>query len=183
MRQSKRELNDFTLLSTQMSDFKNSDFKKIKFNKNISDLGFVFLCMKWLKKNVIFDRTDKEFNIKHLFKRQAGEVISSQKATGCSDFALVTAAFLRSRNIPTKYIMLISQNWLKHKDVTNLEGHSILKFYFKETNDWYFIDPTKSFVSINIIYNGFIVAEGRDPWDIGIKNLADLGEKYVSFSV
>ncbi|MFH1551932.1 MAG: transglutaminase-like domain-containing protein [bacterium] len=152
--------------------------------KNISD-GFqqkntdlILEILDWIFNNFKNIENNKKEKNKLFRKRTADEIIESRKTSGCTDYAIVFIALARAKGIPTKYIEAIRKRWLDIGDENCIEGHIFAECLIK--NRWYIIDPQEG--SIRADYRRYVIfKKGFDSWDIGIRNLEDLREKFLSF--
>lgn len=140
-------------------------------------LDLILEILSWLKKNIKEDKSPETKN--KLFRRRtAGEIIESQMATGCTDYALAFIALARAKGIPTKYVETIRNKWLDIGNEKFIEGHVFAECFI--SGKWRIIDPHEG--AIKMSYERFkILKEGLDSWDIGIKSFEDLKNKFMEF--
>lgn len=146
------------------------------FNSDGFDL--IFEILGWLHKNIKL-KEDSEYKSTFFRQRTAEQIIEDGYATGCTDYALVFIALVRAKQIPAKYIEAISQEWIDNPDPEHLRGHVFSEVFLD--NKWYVVDPQAAVIKAWYGKRYRILATGLDSWDIGVKNLSDLKEKFVAF--
>lgn len=92
----------------------------------------------------------KKYDPEIFRKRTAGEIIKSGFSTGCTDYALVAIALLRSK-ISTRYVETVQKKWLasgiNNIKTSYISGHVFLDVYYK--NKWLILDPFWGITSDN----------------------------------
>jgi transglutaminase-like putative cysteine protease len=139
------------------SKFKGDDYDKL------------FGSLNWIEKNIHHEK-DYESVIKTFASRDAEQVIENKNHTGCHDTALILATFLRASKIPSKYLVGIS------KINPANQGHCVVEAYLGKR--WILIDPSSFQLNLlpsrsSFYANHYIVKEGLDSWDCGIKTFDD----------
>jgi len=141
------------------------------------DYDKLFSSLYWIEKNIHHEK-DYENVIKTFASRSADQVIKNKNHTGCHDTALVLATFLRAVKIPSKYLIGINKTSPKN------QGHCVVEAYLGKK--WILIDPSS--FQLNLIpsrssfyTHHYVVKEGLDSWDCGIKTFNDW--KKVSKSI
>jgi hypothetical protein len=112
-------------------------------------------------------------------KRTAEQIISDGYITGCTDAALVFITLARAAGIPAKYIETVDKEWLRTGG-SSLAGH--IYSGVLENDKWRIADPMMGRLDVDIEKDGRIVmAEGSDSWDIGIRSMEELEERFGQF--
>ncbi len=145
------------------------------------DFEYVIRLLRWLNRNLKYPEPEGVEKNDIFRKRTASKIIEDGFATGCTDFTLVFIALARAKGIPTKYVEVISKDYFDDTDPSKVRGHVFAECFIKD--DWYGVDPMGGHLKFNTKYPGYIIyARGLDSWDIGIKDLASMREKFTSFS-
>lgn len=133
------------------------------------DLEKIFKILNWIDKNLFEEKSHKKV-LKIFASRTADQLIKQKNETGCHDTTLVLVTFLRAIGIPSKYLVGID------KISPTRGGHCVVEAYFGER--WILIDPCH--FKLNLIpsrssfyKHNYLVKEGLDSWDCGIKTLRD----------
>lgn len=116
-----------------------------------SAVGTVKDIAEWVRKNIRYDMNyyDKVYSAKETYMARAGV---------CDEFANLTAAFLRIKGIPAKYVSGISF------DGKRFGNHGWLKAYLK--GKWYSVDSTYG-EAFFLDAAHFEISEASDAEDIG----------------
>ncbi|MFC1799003.1 transglutaminase family protein [Thermodesulfobacteriota bacterium] len=116
------------------------------------------------------------------FARTADELFVTRKLGGCSDFALAKVTLFRAVGIPARLVVTANVEWMlgyQQNDLMMSTGHVFIEAYLEDR--WYLVDSTYRF-----LYNGYdlahksyprkeyFVCRGRDFWDMGVANVADV---------
>jgi len=123
----------------------------------------------------------RNFNEAEFRRRTAKEIIDSRYYTGCGDFALVFTTLARATGIPTIYVETIDEKWLERGD-TRFSGHAYAKVYDQETKGWIWVDPMRREIGKSPeVRERVILAEGKDAWDLGIRDFKTLQEAFREY--
>lgn len=145
------------------------EVKKICSSFKGDNLEKISQILEWINKN-LHHEPDYDKITKIFASRNIEQLIRDKNQTGCHDTALVLATFLRTVGFPSRYLVGIG------KINTENSGHCVVESYIE--NRWILIDqgdyqinliPSKS----SFYHNYYIVKEGLDSWDCGIKTFAD----------
>jgi len=143
-------------------------------------LYFIASAIRWISENLRKEK-DRELKEQVFRERPAGEIVEDGYVTGCTDIALVFIALCRAKGIPTKYTEAIDKKWLSGE----LKGPGIRGHVFAECfvqNEWYQIDPMRGVIHVEPDYSNYAIFDkGLDSWDLGIRSLEDLREKFKDF--
>jgi len=155
---------------------KDGNQSKITFNiKNIcskfkgDDLEKIFQILSWIDKNMHEEKNRKKV-LKLFATRTADQLIKEKNETGCHDTTLILVTFLRAIDIPAKYLLGID------KISPTRGGHCVGEAYVG--GRWILIDPTYFKLELipsrsSFYKHNYIIKEGSDSWDCGIKTLKD----------
>ena len=144
---------------------------------------FIFNLLEWVHKNIAMKRSNfpngLEFN--DLFcQRTATQIIGDGYGAGCTDFALAFIPIARAKGIPTKYVECINKSYFPG-DLQRVAGHVFAECFIQ--GKWRTADPTAGNLNIGKNYSKYVIFEkGLDSWDLGIKNLQTMREKFVPFA-
>lgn len=123
----------------------------------------------------------REFNEEEFMKRTGNEIIESKYYTGCTDFALAFITLARATGIPAMYVETISKEWLE-RGGNPYGGHVYAKIYDLEEKKWIWVDPMQREIGSSPDKRGrVILAEGKDAWDIGIRDFNTLKDKFNKY--
>lgn len=124
------------------------------------------------------------------FQRTAEEIFEDRKLGGCSDFALVEMTFFRAVGIPSRLVMTANVDWIfeyQRNDESMSEGHSFIEVFLEDK--WYLVDSTYRWLfsdyelkSPFYPHGEYLCKKGKDFWDIGIRNIADLNSVMRRFA-
>ncbi len=123
--------------------------------------------------------TLRDFDREVFRKRDADKILQDGYVTGCIDSAIIFLAFARGCGIPAVYVEVITKEWLE-RGGKSYSGHAYARIY-DETKGWILIDPILSKVDVQIPEKRVLFREGRDSWDIGIKDFDDQEREFNSF--
>ncbi len=158
-------------LQTKLTSQIKSLAKELKAN---SELETILKMLKWIGENIKMNRERPD-----VFRlRTADQILSDKYSTGCTDYALIFIALSRAAGIPTKYVELLSRQWLE-SDETKIHGHVIGEVSVNKRR--LYVDPTQGSISIYPTSGMIIYDKGLDSWDLGIKNRDSLEEKFYKF--
>jgi hypothetical protein len=148
---------------------KTLKIKKIVDKFNGDNLDKISQIIRWYHKNIKYSHDTKR-NIKIFAKRGVSKIIKDGFSTGCHDDAAVLAALFRSIGIPAKYLVGIDRINPKNR------GHCVVEINIEDRRiliepeiDSIGLDPRKS----SFYRHNFIMKEGLDSWDCGIKTFED----------
>ena len=147
------------------------------------DVIFIFNLLGWVHGNIVMERSNfpngAEFN--DVFRqRTADQIIKEGYSSGCSDFALAFIPIARAKGIPTKYVECINKSYFPG-DLQRVAGHVFAECFIQ--GKWRTADPTAGNLNIGKNYSKYVIFEkGLDSWDLGIKNLQTMQEKFVPFA-
>jgi len=142
--------------------------------KSNNSLETIFNILSWIKDNIRSERHNPK-----IFRQRTGDqIITDGFATGCTDLTLVALSLLRSLCVEAKYVELIDKRWLKEGG-DMIKGHVIAEMELDGTT--YYIDPTHGHVGLKLTSGMVVYDKGLDSWDIGIKNMQDMKEKFEDF--
>lgn len=144
-------------------------------------LDFVFKALKWEHKNVT-KKLPEDVEKNAIFrKRTAAEIIKDRYASGCTDFALVFIVLARAKEIPTKYVEVISKSYFEENNPNEVRGHVFAECCLN--GEWFGVNPMSGDIKISTEYSGYVVyAKGLDSWDLGITDIESIREKFTSFA-
>ena len=133
------------------------------------DLEKIFQILSWIDKNM-HEEKDRKKVLKIFASRTADQLIKEKNDTGCHDTTLLLVTFLRAIHIPTKYLLGID------KMSPTRGGHTVAEAFVG--GKWILIDS--SYFQLNLIpsrsafyKDNYIVNEGLDSWDCGVKTVKD----------
>jgi len=145
---------------------------------------FIFNLLEWIHKNIAMKRSDFPNGLKFndlLCQRTANQIIEDGYGAGCTDFALAFIPVARAKGIPTKYIEGIHRDWIKNPDPKHVKGHVFANCFID--GKWRTADPTSSNLNTRENYLNYVVyAKGLDSWDLGIRDLQTMREKFIPFA-
>ncbi len=93
----------------------------------------------WMQENLIHNSPKK---MEEFRKRNASQIISSQRFNGCSDYGIVFAVLSREAGIPTRYIETIEESNLKSKNKF-VDGHVFFDVFVN--GEWKIYEPKEGF--------------------------------------
>lgn len=138
------------------------------------NLGLIFEIIKYIDQNLPV-KTEKKAQ---LFRnRTADEILKDRFSTGCTDSTLLFITLCRAKDIPTKYVELLSRQWLQSNN-HEIVGHVVAEIKIHDT--WYYVDPTHGSISIKRPSGMIVFDKGLDSWDIDITN-QNWEEKFEEF--
>lgn len=154
--------------------------KAAKKLKNKSVLATLFNLSRWLRQQKYLDLRHKRAKYQKLFRqRSAEQIIKNGRFLGCSDYALVAVALLKTLKIPCRLVQVINKDWLSDKKV-KIIGHVLVEVYLDKK--WHVLEPTKGIIGLDYAsFNYVVYKKGANFQDIGIQNLKELRRKLSQF--
>ena len=117
---------------------------------DLNGAGLLYCLTKWINKNVRYT-SDVDFSRNNKFSRTAREIWESEKATGCTDYAILFATLARQLNLPTTILHTAEKNWvdryLNNGDYKIHYGHTFCECFCG--NKWVLVDPTFREITVN----------------------------------
>lgn len=148
-----KQSKETRLVKELASGFAGSDFEKIR------------SILRWMEKNL---KSRRGSEVQKIFAtRTVTTVIKDRFSTGCHDDALVFAALCRVVGIPAKYVVGINKLDPKNR------GHCVVETYMN--GSWVLVDQSRGVIWLSpersdFYKENFIVGEGLDSWDVGIRS-------------
>lgn len=146
-------------------------------------VNYIFNLLEWVHNNIAYKRgkLPKGIEFNDIFRqRTADQIIREGYSSGCTDFALAFIAITRAKGIPTKYVECINKSYF-NGDLQRVAGHVFVECLI--AGKWRTVDPTAGSLFINKNYSKYVVYEkGLDSWDLGIKDLETMREKFIPFA-
>jgi len=94
---------------------------------------------------------------------------------------LVRIDLARAKDIPTKYVEVISKDYFTD-DPDKVRGHVFAECFIKD--EWWGVDPMNGNLKFNTKYPNYVVyARGVDSWDLGIYDMKSIREKFSQFAI
>ena len=159
------------------------EIKQIAESIEGDDLIFIFYLLEWIHNNIAYKggKLPKGIEFNDIFRqRTAEQIIKEGYSSGCSDFTLAFIPIARAKGIPTKYVECINENYFK-SNLQNVAGHVFAECYIRDK--WITVDPSAGSLFINKNYSKYVVYEkGLDSWDLGIKGLRTMRERFIPFA-
>ncbi|MCX8158313.1 MAG: transglutaminase-like domain-containing protein [Candidatus Diapherotrites archaeon] len=115
--------------------------------KSESFLDTLVDVVSWVNKNIEYDKNN------YVYITNSARKTYIERKGVCDEFSLLTAAFLRIKKIPTKYVVGVTT------DMNSSGNHAWLKAY---GNRWYYLDPTYNQV-IFLDAGHLEISEAEDP--------------------
>jgi len=144
---------------------------------------FIFNLLGWIHKNLAFEKgklpSGVEFN--DIFRqRTADQIIREGYSSGCSDFSLAFIPIARAKGISTKYVECINKSYFSG-DLRKVAGHVFAECFVD--GKWRTVDPTAGNLNIGKNYSRYVIfAKGLDSWDLGIRDLQTMRDKFIPFA-
>jgi len=146
-------------------------------------ITFIFNLLEWVHKNIAMKRSNFPSGLQFndlLCQRTAGQIIEDGYGAGCTDFALAFIPIARAKGISTKYVECINKSYFSG-DLQRVAGHVFAECFVE--GRWRTVDPTAGNLSICKNYSRYVIFEkGLDSWDLGIRNLQTMREKFIPFA-
>lgn len=138
--------------------FKGTDFEKI------------VKILEWINRKLKPSPKQKENATKILARRTVDKMIKDGFYSGCHDAAVVFVTLARSVGIPAKFLEGIDK--INPQD----RGHCVSEVFINER--WIIVDPIPRVIYIiprrsNFYKKNYLVGEGLDSWDVGVKSFDD----------
>lgn len=151
--------------------------KSIEKSFNKKGIDRIFEVLEWVHKNCKKER-DEEYKKSNFRNRTATEIIDSGKCTGCTDYALVFITLMRASGFNVEYVETIEEDWLQNGS-DDIKGHVFAEVEID--GERYIVDPQGALIKAWYGKRCVIFKKGKDSWDIGIKSLKDLKDKFFAF--
>lgn len=144
---------------------------------------FIFNLLEWIHNNIAYKRgkLPKNIEFNDIFRqRTANRIIKEAYSSGCTDFTLPFTSIARAKGIPTKYVECINKSYF-NGDLQRVAGHVFAECFIDRK--WRTVDPTAGSLFINKNYSKYVVYEkGLDSWDLGIRDLETMRERFIPFA-
>lgn len=143
-----------------------------------------FNLLEWVHNNIAYKGRElpKGIEFNDIFRRRTGSQIIEEgyAGGGCSDFVLAFTPIARAKGIPTKYVECINKSYFSG-DLQRVAGHALAECFIE--GKWRAVDPMAGSIFITKNYSKYVVyAKGLDSWDLGIKDLKTMREKFIPFA-
>jgi len=148
-----------------------------------NDINFIFNLLEWVHNNIAYKarKLPKGIEFNDIFRQRTGiQIIEDKYSSGCTDFALAFIPISRAKGIPTKYVECINKDYFSG-DLQKVAGHVFAECFIE--GKWRTVDPTAGNLNIGKNYSKYIIYEkGLDSWDMGIRDLETMREKFIPFA-
>jgi transglutaminase-like putative cysteine protease len=148
-----------------------------------NDINFIFILLDWVHNNIAYKggKLPKGIEFNQIFRQRTGiQIIEDGYSSGCSDYVLAFIPLARAKGIPTKYVECINKDYFSG-DLQKVAGHVFAECFVKDR--WITIDPTAGNLNRGLNYSRYVIyGKGLDSWDLGIRDLKTMGEKFIPFA-